>query len=50
VYEYKDPFGKPYSYVSSSPTKNIASFDIYSTGPDGTTGSSGDDADDINNW
>ncbi len=50
VYEYKDPFGEHYSYVSSSPSNNTASFDIYSTGPDGTTSSSGDDADDINNW
>ncbi|MCR4290608.1 MAG: type II secretion system protein GspG [Candidatus Scalindua sp.] len=52
VYEYKDPFGNHYSYDSSSPPtlNNIASFDIYSTGPDKTTSSSGDDADDINNW
>jgi len=50
VYEYKDPFGIYYSYNSSSPAKNTASFDIYSMGPDKTTISSGDDADDINNW
>ncbi len=53
VYQYKDPFGSYYSYDSSSPPKNIASFDIYSKGPDGITSPSpddGDDADDINNW
>jgi len=50
VYEYKDPFGGYYSYDSISPSKNTASFDIYSTGPDKTTSTSGDDVDDINNW
>ena len=50
VYRYKDPFGGYYSYDSSSPSNNTASFDIYSTGPDKTTSTSGDDADDINNW
>jgi hypothetical protein len=46
VYEYKDPFGSSYSYDSSSPPKNIASFDIYSFGPDKGASTS----DDITNW
>jgi type II secretory pathway pseudopilin PulG len=46
VYEYKDPFGKYYSYNSSSPYNNKASFDIYSFGPDKTPSTS----DDITNW
>ena len=50
VYEYKDPFGKPYSYNSSSPTKNIASFDIWSWGPDEVNDSGGSTSDDITNW
>ncbi len=55
VHEYTDPFGNYYFFDSiktlPAPTlNNTASFDIYSTGPDQTTGSSGDDADDINNW
>ncbi len=50
IHEYNDPFGKSYSYNSSTPTYNTVSFDIYSTGPDKTTSSSGNDADDINNW
>ena len=46
VYEYKDPFGENYSYVSSTPSNNRASFDIYSFGPD--KGASTND--DITNW
>ena len=50
VYEYKDPFGKYYSYVSSSPSKNTASFDIYSFGPDKNNDSGAPTSDDITNW
>jgi type II secretory pathway pseudopilin PulG len=46
VYQYKDPFGKYYSYNSNSPSNNTASFDIYSFGPDKTSSTS----DDITNW
>ncbi|MFQ5685977.1 MAG: type II secretion system protein GspG [Candidatus Scalindua sp.] len=46
VYQYKDPFGSYYSYDSSSPSNNTASFDIYSFGPDKTPSTS----DDITNW
>ncbi len=49
VYEYKDPFGKSYSY-DSSPSNNIASFDIYSFGPDKTDNSGASTSDDITNW
>jgi prepilin-type N-terminal cleavage/methylation domain-containing protein len=50
VYQYKDPFGKYYSYVSSSPSKNTASFDIYSFGPDKNNDSGEPTSDDITNW
>jgi len=50
VYEYKDPFGIYYSYNSSSPAKNTASFDIYSYGPDKADNSGGSTSDDITNW
>ena len=46
VYEYKDPFGSSYSYDSSSPANNTASFDLYSFGPDKGASTS----DDITNW
>ena len=46
VYQYKDPFGENYSYVSSTPSNNTASFDIYSFGPDQDDATS----DDITNW
>jgi prepilin-type N-terminal cleavage/methylation domain-containing protein len=50
VFQLKDPFGKYYIYDSSSPSNNIASFDIYSYGAD-TTDDAGDPAsDDITNW
>ncbi|MDR4505715.1 MAG: type II secretion system protein GspG [Candidatus Scalindua sp.] len=50
VFQYKDPFGSDYSYVSSSPSHNIASFDIYSFGPDKVDDSGNSASDDITNW
>ncbi|MBZ0110325.1 MAG: type II secretion system protein GspG [Candidatus Scalindua rubra] len=50
VYQHKDPFGTPYSYDSSSPSNNTASFDIYSYGPDKTDDSGVSTSDDITNW
>ena len=51
VYEYKDPFGtRYYSYDSSSPSNNTASFDIYSYGPDKIDDSGVSTSDDITNW
>jgi general secretion pathway protein G len=50
VYQYKDPFGSYYSYDSSSPSNNTASFDIYSFGPDKTDNSGAPTSDDITNW
>jgi len=50
VYEYKDPFGSFYSYDSSSPANNTASFDLYSYGPDKTDDSGASTSDDITNW
>jgi general secretion pathway protein G len=45
-----DDWGNPFVYEHSSPTYNTSTYDFYSTGPDGITTSSGNDADDINNW
>ncbi len=51
IYQYKDPFGTNYySYDSSSPSNNTASFDIYSYGPDKTDDSGISTSDDITNW
>ncbi len=50
VHEYKDPFGEYYSYVSTSPSNNTASFDIYSYGPDKINDSGVSTSDDITNW
>jgi prepilin-type N-terminal cleavage/methylation domain-containing protein len=51
VYEYKDPFGtNNYSYDSSSPSNNTASFDIYSYGPDKNNDFGVSTSDDITNW
>lgn len=50
VFQYKDPFGSYYSYNSSSPSHNIASFDIYSFGPDKVDDSGTSTSDDITNW
>ena len=44
-----DKWGNPFVYTQPG-TQNTTTYDLYSTGPDGTTSSSGDDADDINNW
>lgn len=49
VFQYKDPFGKSYSY-DSSPSNNIASFDIWSWGPDKQNDSGVPTSDDITNW
>ncbi len=48
-----DEWGNPFVFISSTdatPNNNTTTYYLYSTGPDGTTSSSGDDADDINNW
>jgi general secretion pathway protein G len=51
-----DYWGNPFVYVSSTdatPSHNLTTYDLYSTGVDGATSSSpndGNDADDINNW
>jgi len=48
-----DYWGNPFVYVSSNgatPSNNSTTYDLYSLGVDGATSSSGDDADDINNW
>ncbi len=50
IYQYKDPFGSLYSYISSSPSYNTASCDIYSFGPDKKDDSGADASDDITNW
>ncbi len=50
IHQYKDPFGSFYSYISNSPSNNIASFDIYSFGPDKKDDSGADTSDDITNW
>ncbi len=50
VYQYKDPFGEYYTYDSSSPTYNTASFDIYSSGPDKADHGGASTSDDISNW
>ena len=44
-----DYWGNPFVYATPG-TQNPGSYDLYSTGPDGITSSSGSDADDINNW
>ncbi|MHC4269516.1 MAG: type II secretion system protein GspG [Planctomycetota bacterium] len=50
VYQYKDPFGSFYSYISNSPSNNTVSFDIYSFGPDKKDDSGVVKSDDITNW
>ena len=52
VYQYKDPFGRYYSYNSSPPPdlNNIASFDIWSWGPDKIDSFGTETSDDITNW
>lgn len=50
VYQYRDPFGSFYSYISNSPSNNTASFDIYSFGPDKKDDYGTDTGDDITNW
>lgn len=45
--DFIDPWGNPYQYNSSSPQHNKASYDLYSSGPDGPEGSASDD---ITNW
>ncbi len=43
-----DSFGNPFVYTY--PGTQTSSYDLYSTGIDGVTASSGGDTDDINNW
>ncbi len=51
VFQYKDPFGtRYYSYDSSSPSNNTASFDIWSWGPDKKNDLGVATSDDITNW
>ena len=42
-----DEWGNPFVYTYTPPT---STYYLYSNGPDGITSSSGNDADDINNW
>ena len=42
-----DKWGTPFVYTYTPPT---STYYLYSDGPDGITNSSGNDADDINNW
>ena len=44
-----DYWGNPFVYVTPG-TQNTGTYDLYSLGVDGASASSGDDADDINNW
>ena len=44
-----DFWGNPFVYATPG-TQNTGTYDLYSTGVDGASASSGDDADDINNW
>lgn len=44
-----DKWGNPFVYIQPG-IQNTTSYDLYSTGSDGTSASSGNDADDINNW
>ncbi len=44
-----DYWGNPFVYATPG-TQNTGSYDLYSTGADGVTSTSGSDADDINNW
>ncbi len=50
VYQFKDPFGQYYSYESSLPANNTASFDIYSFGADKIDDAGTSTSDDITNW
>ncbi len=47
-----DEWGNPfvYSQPGTSTHNTATTYDLYSTGSDGVTSSSGGDADDINNW
>ena len=44
-----DVWGNPLVYISPG-SHNSGSYDLYSTGPDGTSTTTGSDIDDINNW
>jgi prepilin-type N-terminal cleavage/methylation domain-containing protein len=50
VFRLQDPFGSDYIYNSSSPSNNIASFDIYSYGADTFNDAGDPESDDITNW
>ncbi len=45
--QFMDPWGHPYVYTAPG-THRTSSYDLYSSGPDGTGDGTG--ADDINNW
>ena len=47
--EFQDPWNVGYVYAQPG-THNTSSYDIYSTGPDKSTSTGGEDPDDINNW
>ena len=44
-----DVWGNSLIYISPG-NHNTSSYDLYSTGPDGTSTTTGSDIDDINNW
>ena len=44
-----DYWGNPFVYATPG-TQNTGSYDLYSTGQDGTSTTFGSDTDDINNW
>jgi type II secretion system protein G len=44
-----DYWGNPFVYATPG-TQNTGSYDLYSTGQDGTSTTFGNDTDDINNW
>lgn len=44
-----DPWGTPYRYDRSNPPNN-STFDLWSCGPNGVSGTNGSDADNITNW
>ncbi|MDR4498598.1 MAG: type II secretion system protein GspG [Candidatus Scalindua sp.] len=44
-----DVWGNSLVYISPG-NQNTSSYDLYSTGPDGTSTTTGSDIDDINNW
>ncbi len=45
-----DPFGHEYNYLTGPTAHNRVTFDLWSSGPDGLTGTAAEKADDITNW